>query len=316
MPKAGKNKINTIQSVKGMHDILPGGKFIRGKIIKSAEKTASYYNFLRINTPIVERAELFSRTVGESTDIIEKQMFILEGKGKEKLALRPEATASIARAYIENSLSQFGYPVKLFFEGPMYRHEQPQSGRFREFNQIDFEIISNEDDPIYDAQIILSLFRFLEELKIKNLSISINSIGCKNCRVAYRKQLQNFYKSIKSELCEDCVRRFEFNPLRLLDCKQEKCRELKKYAPMMLESLCGSCKTYFNLVLEYLDELSLPYVLDHHLVSGLDYYTKTVFEVFAEGIEFALGGGGRYDYLIEMLGGKHSPAVGWAAGIE
>ncbi len=316
MPKPKKPKPEIIQSPKGMHDILPQDAPLWEKVRKTAKEIAEFYNFQKLETPILERAELFERSVGETTDIIEKQMFILTTKGKERLALRPEATASIARAYIQNGLSQLGQPVKIFYEGPMFRYEQPQAGRFREFHQVDFEIISHEDDPIYDAQVILVLCRFLEALKIKNLSATLNSIGCKGCRPPYKKELQNYYKNLKDQLCPDCGRRLELNPLRLLDCKQEKCETLKKEAPIIIDHLCDHCHDHFKAALEYLDELGLPYTLDHHLVRGLDYYTKTVFEVFTEGVSSSLGGGGRYDYLIELLGGRSAPAVGWAAGLE
>ena len=305
-----------IQSPKGMHDILPQDQPLWEKVRKIAREIADFYNFVRLDTPILERAEVFERAVGEATDIVEKQMFFLQAKSKERLVLRPERTGALARAYIEHGLSQLGSPFRVYADGSMFRYEQPQAGRFREFHQIDFDIISNEDDPIYDAQVILVFCRLLGALKIKNPTVVINTIGCKNCRPPYRKELQNYYKNFKTSLCSDCLRRLEINPLRLLDCKQEKCAELKKDAPIIIDHLCASCHNHFKAVLEYLEELSLPYNLDHHLVRGLDYYTKTVFEVIAQGVDFSLGGGGRYDYLIEMLGGRSSPAVGWAAGIE
>jgi len=270
---------------------------------------------LRIDTPIAEPAELFSRSVGADTDVVEKQMFFLDTKG-EALVLRPEATASIARAYIQHGLSHLNHPLKLYFEGPLFRYEQPQAGRFRQFHQADFEIISNEDDPVYDAQVMLASFRLLEELKVKNVAILVNTIGCRTCRVPYKKELIEYYKDKVKQLCADCVRRFKVNPLRLLDCKNEGCVELKKDAPVIIDHLCHYCHNHYKAVLEYLEELKLPYVLDHYLVRGFDYYSKTVFEFTAEGMSFALGGGGRYNYLIEMLGGKNAPAVGAALGIE
>jgi len=299
-----------------MHDILPQDQPLWEKVRKIMREIADFYNFVRLDTPILERAEVFERAVGEATDIVEKQMFFVQTKSKERLVLRPERTGALTRAYIEHGLSQLGSPFRVYADGPMFRYEQPQAGRFRQFHQIDFDIISNEDDPIYDAQVILVFCRLLEALKIKNLTVAINTIGCKNCRPAYRKELQNYYKNLKDSLCGDCLRRLEINPLRLLDCKQGKCLELKKDAPIIIDHLCAPCHNHFKAVLEYLEELSLPYNLDHHLVRGLDYYTKTVFEVFSQGADFSLGGGGRYDYLIELLGGRSSPAVGWAAGLE
>ncbi len=314
--KEKKIKKEPIQSVKGMHDILPQDQDVWSRVRRACEEISEYYNFKRIETPLVEYAELFDKTSGESSDVVTKQMFGVSTPGKDKLVLRPEGTPSIARSYIEHGLSQLGSPVKLYLEGPMFRYEQPQSGRFRSFHQFDMEVISSDDDAIYDAQIILIFLRILEQLKIKGVSISINSIGCKNCRPDYKKDLVNFYKSKKSKICDDCKSRLEINPLRLLDCKEEVCQDIKKGAPIMVDHLCYSCKTHFKSTLEYLDELKVPYNMDHMLVRGLDYYTKTVFEVFAEGANFALGGGGRYDYLIESIGGKNTPAVGCAIGLE
>ena len=296
--------------------MLPADQPAWDRIRRAAHEIADAYGFLRIDVPILEHIELFERSVGAPTDIVEKQMFIVSGKGKDRLALRPEATAGIARAFIEHGLGQLGSPLKLFTEGPMFRHEQPQAGRTRQFHQFNLEIISVDDDPIYDAQAILTAYRFLECLKLRGLSIALNSIGCKNCRPAYRKELTDYYKPLRAQLCADCQRRLEVNPLRLLDCKVEQCRKLREDAPIIIDHLCSHCHSHFKLVLEYLEEVKLPYALDHHLVRGLDYYSKTVFEIVGEGADFSLAGGGRYDYLIELLGGKSSPAVGWAASAE
>jgi histidyl-tRNA synthetase len=320
MPKKKKKpkkiKKQIFQAPKGMHDILPDDQPIWEKILNTVKDIAAFYNFLKIDTPILESADLFKRSVGETTDIIEKQMFSLKTKGGDYLVLRPEATASIARAYIEHGLSRLPQPLKLYYFGPMLRYEQPQAGRFRQFHQAGFEIISGENDPIYDIQVILVCYRIIESLKIKNITIQINSIGCKNCRPAYRQQLKNYYGKREKMLCKDCQRRLKLNPLRLLDCKNETCQEIKKDAPTIIDGLCRYCHDHFKTVLEFLEELSLPYTLNHYLVRGLDYYTKTVFEIFAEGFDFALASGGRYDYLVELLGGKSSPAVGMAIGIE
>lgn len=305
-----------MQSPKGMHDILPQEQGLWDRIRRQSREVADSYNFLRIDTPIVEKAELFERSLGETSDIIEKQMFIFKSKGGDQFVLRPEGTASIARAYIEHGLSHLAQPLKLYYEGPMFRYEQPQAGRYRQFHQIGLEIISGDDDPIYDAQIILACYRMIEELKIKQLTVQINTIGCRNCRPAYRAKLKSYYGSKEKNLCKDCRRRLATNPLRLLDCKEKECQELKKDAPIMLDALCGYCSTHFKTVLEYLDELKLSYSLNNYLVRGLDYYNRTVFEIFAEGFNSALAGGGRYDYLVELLGGRHSPAVGAAIGVE
>ncbi len=275
---------------------------------------AGHYNFSRIDTPILEKAGLFERGVGQATDIVEKQMFIVETASGEKLALRPENTAGVARAYIEHGLSHLGQPLKLYYIGPMFRYEQPQEGRFRQFYQAGVEILGSDSDAIYDAQSILVCYRILEDLKINKLNIQINTVGCKNCRPLYRKKLQAYYKN--KNVCKDCKRRIVSNPLRVLDCKEKICQPIKKEAPTMLDNICGYCGNHFRSVLEYLDELKLPYVLNHSLVRGLDYYNRTVFEIYADGFDAALGGGGRYDYLVEMLGGRPTSAVGWAIGLE
>jgi len=303
------------QSPKGMHDILPGEQFWWEKIRKAANKVADFYNFLRIDTPIVEAADIFERS-GKGTDIAEKQMYSLKMKGGDQLVLRPEGTAPIMRAYLQHGLSKFKDPLKLFYFGQMFRYEQPQQGRFRQHNQVGFEIIGSTNEPIYDAQVILALFRLIEELKIKNLTIQINSIGCRVCRPAYVKKLQSYYGSQKDKLCRDCQRRLKTRPLRLLDCKQEKCAGMKDSAPIIVDRICNICKKHLKDVLEYLDEISLPYTLNPYLVRGLDYYNRTVFEIFSESSAIALGSGGRYDYLSEMLGGKKTFAVGGSVGVE
>ncbi|OGZ02873.1 MAG: histidine--tRNA ligase [Candidatus Liptonbacteria bacterium RIFCSPLOWO2_12_FULL_60_15] len=309
-------KTTTFQAPKGMHDILPNEEAVWERLRKAAREIADDYNFSRIETTILEHAEVFERTLGETSDVVEKEMFAVKTRGGDRLVLRPEGTAPLVRAYLEHGMSHLSQPLKLFYVGPMFRHEQPQAGRFRQFHQIGFEILGGESDPIYDAQIIVVAVRLLEELKIKNLSIRINSIGCRVCRPLYRKKLTDHYRGKEKQLCRDCERRLETNPLRLLDCKNENCQKFKADAPSFLDNLCHLCNVHFKGVLEYIDELGLPYVLDPRLVRGLDYYNRTVFEIYAEGFDFALQAGGRYDYLVETLGGKPTPAVGGAAGIE
>lgn len=331
MSKSSKRKKNTktekkekktlFQSPKGMHDILPAEQPYWEKVRKTNREIADFYNFSRIDTPILETAEIFECSVGESTDIIEKQMFGLKTKGGDRLVLRPEGTAPIIRAYLQRGLSRLAQPLKLYYEGPMFRYENPQSGRYRQFHQVGFETIGGNDDPIFDAQIILIAYRIIEELKIKNIIIQINSIGCKNCRSAYRKRLQNYYNKIglqgdKNKICKDCRRRLLINPLRLLDCQNENCEIVKKKAPIILDNICQSCNNHFKAVLEFIDELKLPYNVNPLLVRGLDYYNRTVFEIFTEGVVSALASGGRYDYLSEMLGNRKVAAVGGALGVE
>jgi len=315
-------KLTAIQAPKGMHDILPEDAWYWEKVEQAVKDTASFYGFDRIQTPILENVDLFIRSVGEATDIVEKEMYVLKTRGGDHLALRPEMTAPVMRAYIERGLSRVSQPLKVYYFGPAFRHENPQAGRYREFYQMGFETIGGESDPIYDAEVIVAGSRFLESLKIKNLAIQVNSIGCKVCRPNYRKKLQEFYRKETAVakktkvVCKDCERRLETNPLRLLDCKNDLCVSLKAQAPSILDNLCFACRQHLKGVLEYLDEVNLPYSLNPYLVRGLDYYSRTVFEIFSDQSDLALMGGGRYDYLGEVLSGKPIPAVGVAAGIE
>ncbi|MFA5386698.1 MAG: histidine--tRNA ligase [Candidatus Paceibacterota bacterium] len=310
-----KRTAQLFQSPKGMHDVLPNEQSFFLKIRQVGEKIADVYSFLRIDTPILEQEAIFEKAVGEATDIVQKQMFRIKSRGDNQLVLRPEGTAPIMRSYLQHGLSHLSQPLKLFYEGQMFRHEQPQAGRFRQFHQIGFEVLG-ADDPIYDTQIILLSVNLLEELKLKKINVQINSIGCPNCRQGYKKKLVNYYRDKQSGLCADCRKRLATNPLRILDCKDERCEKLKKEAPITLDNLCHSCNNHFKSVLEYLDEIPLPYTLNFHLVRGLDYYNKTVFEIFSDGFDSALGGGGRYDYLSQMLGGPKVPAIGVSFGVE
>lgn len=302
-----------------MHDVLPSEQPYWERIESVASELARLYHFQKIDTPILEQADLFTRASGEGTDVAEKEMYTLKTKGGEILALRPEFTAAVVRSYLEHSLSRSGQPQKLYQFGPLFRHDKPQLGRLRQFTQIGFEMMGGPNDPIHDAQIILIAAHLLEELKIKDIVLKINSIGCRVCRPVYKKQLQNYYRNHEKELCGDCVRRLKINPLRLLDCKNPDCEKLKAKAPNFLDKLCVNCSHHLKGVLEYLDELKISYVIDNNLVRGFDYYTKTVFEIFADGPGNEVGalpGGGRYDYLIELLGGYLTPAVGFACGVE
>lgn len=307
------------QTPKGMHDILPADQPYWDRVAKAMKDLAEFYNFGKIETPILEDAALFMRGVGEETDIVEKEMYTLKTKGGDVLALRPENTAGVIRAYLQNGMSRLGQPQKLWYIGPYFRHENPQAGRTRQFHQTGFEIVGGVNDPIYDAQIIIITMKFLETLKIQSLSLQVNSIGCRVCRPLYKKQLQAYYRNHEKSLCPNCQRRLKTNPLRLLDCKNEKCQPLKEKAPNILDKLCTTCSHHLKCVLEYLDEVGISYLLNNQLVRGLDYYSKTVFEPMVEGDGEnlgSLGGGGRYDYLAEMIGGKSTPAVGVALGIE
>jgi len=310
-----KNKKEIIKKVKGMHDILPEKFLIQEKFIKKAQAIADHYGFQPIQTPILEKLELFSTAVGENTDIVEKEMYSLKTKGGNKLVLRPEGTAPIVRAYIEHGMQTKPQPVMFYYYGSFFRHENPQKNRRREFQQFGLEILG-EKDSITDATVIKTALTIIEEVGgIKPLSVSINSIGCKQCRKTYLKELTAHYRKRVKQLCENCNRRLKLNPLRLLDCKE--CLETKKEAPQITNSLCEECKNHFKELLEILDNSEVPYYLDPYLVRGLDYYSRTIFEIFPkEEDSSALAGGGRYDYLGFTLGNKDIPAVGCALGID
>jgi len=307
------------QKPTGMRDILPGDQKYFQKIYNVCENIANFYRFEKIETPIIEETELFSKGVGLATEIVGKQMYSFRSKGGDHLTLRPEGTASVVRAYIEHGMSNLPQPVRLWHFGPYFRYEKPQAGRYRQFWNFGFEALG-EENPVVDVQIIQILYNILKELKFKNLIIEINSIGDNQCRPYYKKLLVNYFRSRESALCADCRRRLRENPLRILDCKEEKCQRVITQAPQMIDHLCEDCHSHFKEVLEFLDEIELPYRLNPHLVRGLDYYTKTVFEVIEDSPEGktlgALAGGGRYDTLVKILGGKETPAVGGAGGIE
>jgi histidyl-tRNA synthetase len=308
-------KIVPPQLVRGMHDILPQDtpwwNFIVGKV----QEYATSYSFQRIETPILEKTNLFTRAIGTATDIVEKEMYSFVDQSDDHLSLKPEHTAGIARAYIEHGMLSWPQPVKLFTVGPLFRHERPQAGRYRQHSQLDFEILG-EASAIADAQLIVLASALFESFGLP-VTMQINSVGCPTCRPAYKQALIEYYKTKRSVLCEDCKRRLTKNPLRILDCKVEADREVAHQAPQMVDFLDEACKQHFVRLLEHLDEVGLAYQLNPYLVRGLDYYTRTVFEIWgAEGERSALGGGGRYDNLIVELGGQPTPAVGFGAGVE
>ncbi len=316
-----------LQMPKGMHDILPEDYPFYQNFFETGEKIANYYGFQPIQTPHLEKVDLFTAAVGETTDIVEKQMYTLKTRGGDRLVLRPEGTAPVMRAYLKHGMHTRPQPVMLWYKGSFFRHENPQFGRFREFQTFGLEILG-EENSIADATIIKVTATILEELGLKNYIVKINSIGDKECRNIYRKELSAYYRRRINQLCKDCKRRLKENPLRLLDCKEEGCKELKKDAPQMINYLCSECKNHFKEVLEILDTLNIPYLLDPYLVRGLDYYTRTVFEFFLDEKEeqkeespspfknVALLGGGRYDYLSRILSNKDVPGVGMQVGAE
>ncbi|MDP2704735.1 MAG: histidine--tRNA ligase [bacterium] len=304
------------QTVRGMHDILPREEAYWKTIREIGYEISELHDFSFIETPILEPAGLFEEGIGEATDIVEKEMFSFKTRGGEVVVLRPEGTAPVMRSYIQNHLGHFASPLRVFYEGPMFRYERPQAGRYRQFHQWGFEIIG-DGDPFYDVQIILVTINFLTALGIKGLKLKINTVGCRVCRPTYRKRLLQYYKTEKRGMCKDCIRRYDKNPLRLLDCKEKECEEIRKGAPIILDNLCQNCNAHFKETLELVESNNIDYEPNPHLVRGLDYYSRTVFEIASEGNpKLALAGGGRYDYLGEILGGRMIPAVGVSLGLE
>jgi histidyl-tRNA synthetase len=307
------------QTLTGMHDILPEDQVYFKRVQKVVESIANSYTFEKIETPILEMAEVFQKAVGDGTDIVGKEMYTFRTKGGDMVSLRPEGTAPVMRSYLENGMHNLPQPVKLWYVGPFFRYERPQAGRFRQFHQFGFEAIG-EQNPSIDGQVIQMSYDVLKELGFKNLTIEVNSIGDSECRPYFKKILTSYFRSRRSSLCLDCQRRLKENPLRILDCKEEKCQRVKAGAPQIIDHLCENCHAHFKQVLEFLDELELPYTLNPYLVRGLDYYTKTVFEIVEtteDGKALGtLSAGGRYDNLAKMLGGRDTPGCGSAAGIE
>jgi histidyl-tRNA synthetase len=302
---------------RGTSDILPQEQAYWRYIEQKAVNVCQLYGYGRIDVPAFEDTRLFSRSIGEGTDIVEKEMYTFEDKGGNKITLRPEGTAPVCRAYLEHGMHNLPQPVKLYYLASIFRYERPQAGRYRQHYQFGGEAIG-EGDPALDAEVIDMAWQFFSSLKLGNLSLILNSIGCKQCRPEYLSALKAYYADHVQELCTDCKTRLKRSPLRLLDCKQPQCQQLANLAPKSMDYLCPQCDEHFNRLKRYLGLLGLPFELNHCLVRGLDYYTRTVFEIQPEeeGAQSTLGGGGRYDDLIEELGGKPTPAIGFATGIE
>jgi histidyl-tRNA synthetase len=306
-----------VASVKGFHDVLPGESGRWAELEATARTVFGQYNFHEIRLPIVERAELFRRSVGETTDIVEKEMYAFEDRDGTPLTLRPEGTASAVRAYVEHAMHAAEPVAKLFYFGPMFRRERPQKGRLRQFSQIGAELIGR-DDPAADAEVLRLLYDLLADFGVTGAEVLINSLGCRDCRPGYREALVAWGRAHAAELCGDCQRRLETNPLRLLDCKQPGCAALRDSAPKMIDHLCDACRTHFDRVRALLAAADLHPRLAPYMVRGLDYYCRTAFEVTAGGLgsQNALGGGGRYDGLVKGLGGPDVAGVGFALGVE
>lgn len=306
-----------LSAPRGTTDILPAEARRWAGLESAMREVFARYGYGEIRTPIFEHTELFARGIGEDTDVVEKEMYSFEDRGERSLTLRPEGTAGAVRAYLERRLDTEPQPVKLWYAGPMFRYERPQAGRARQFHQLGAECIGTED-PAADVEVIAMVAALFRRLGLTKYELHLNSIGCPECRPAYVRKLRAALEPVRGSLCKSCQDRFERNTLRVLDCKRESCRELTKNAPVILDSLCRDCDGHFAQVRRYLDELAIPYVINTRLVRGLDYYTRTVFEFLSPhlGAQDALGGGGRYDGLVETLGGPPTPAVGFAAGME
>jgi len=302
---------------RGTSDILPPEQAYWKYIEEKAALLCQLYGYQPLNTPIFEDFQLFARTVSGGTDIVDKEMYVFEDRSGQKLALRAEGTAPVCRAYLQHGLFNLPQPVRLYYIGPTFRYERPQAGRYRQHHQFGCEALG-DSDPVLDAEVIDIARRFLLSLGLSEFSIQLNSIGCRLCQPSYIEALKRHYTGYVASLCPDCKTRLIRNPLRLLDCKKASCQKIAETAPKISDYLCDDCQAHFHDVQQYLEALDIPFQLNYRLVRGLDYYTRTVFEIQSrtEGGQTAVVGGGRYDGLIEQLGGKPTPAVGFASGIE
>ena len=300
---------------KGTVDIVPG-KSEKWQLMEDVFRSEAELNgFREVRTPVFEHTELFLRGVGDTTDVVEKQMYTFEDKGGRSITLRPEGTAGAVRAMLENGLYNEGYPVKLYYLTSCYRYEKPQAGRLRELHQFGVEMFGAAE-PLADAQIIVLALSAFKRLGLEDVGLQINSIGCPECRKEYHKALKEYFTARKDQLCDTCLSRLERNPMRILDCKSPECQEVAKGAPKITDYLCEDCRDHFAKVQEFLTALGIEFEIDPGLVRGLDYYTRTVFEFPSKSLGFALGGGGRYDGLVEEFGGKPTPGLGFGLGMD
>jgi len=304
-------------ALKGAQDIYPPDVYIWQDVENAAKVVFSVYGFQEIRAPIIEYTDVFIRSIGETTDIVEKEMYTFSDKAGRSITLRPEGTAPVVRCYVENHLYNLPSPQKFFYSGPMFRYERPQAGRYRQFFQIGVEAFGIAE-PNIDAEILSMLKLFFEKLSLKDLNFEVNSIGCEQCRPDYKISVRDFFSTKIDSLCPDCKRRLDLNPLRILDCKVDACVKLKQGVPRVTDFLCNECRGHFSKLLSLLELLKVPYVINPEMVRGLDYYTRTTFEVTSEnlGSQNAIAAGGRYDSLVEDFGGPPTPAVGFALGME
>ncbi len=305
-----------VQAPKGFRDILPNNQKFWKHLRAVAEKHLEANGYSRIDLPIMEYRKLFEKGIGETSEIVEKQMFVIPSKKEGRdMVLRPEGTAGVARAYVEHGMQTLPQPVLLYYIGPMFRKESPQQDRWRQHYQFGAEVIGS-NKMSSDAQVIKVIWDILTDLGFTKLTIKINSIGCERCRPDILEELANFYQPFRTKLCNNCRRKLKKNPLRILDCKERDCQKINKEAPKIIDKTCENCQQDFSQLLELLDLFNIKYDLDNSLVRGLDYYTKTVFEVIHGRFQNSLAGGGRYDKLIEQYGGRPTDAVGWATGMD
>lgn len=307
----------SIKAPRGVRDILPEDSWKWNHALNVTRKVADLFAYREVHLPVFEQTELFARGIGDATDVVEKEMYTFIDKGGRSITLRPELTASMVRSYLEHSMSGGPQPVKLWEVGPMFRYERPQKGRYRQFWQLDFESLGS-DSPMVDLEVIMTAIELFRNLGLSNLEVVLNSVGCPECRPVYRKALMDYFGSKLEGLCDTCRNRFDRNPLRILDCKEPGCKDITDGAPAVFDSLCCSCSDHFKALTKGLDSLEVTYHIDKRLVRGLDYYTKTAFEVQSGdlGAQNAVCGGGRYDNLAESIGGHHVPGVGFAAGLD
>lgn len=305
------------KAIKGTKDVLPKEVHKNQYIEATALDIAEKFGYKEIRTPVFEHTELFQRGVGDTTDVVQKEMYTFDDKGGRSITLRPEGTAGAVRSYLENGLCNETLPQKVCYITSCYRYEKPQAGRLREFHQFGVECFGTQS-PLADAEIIALAKSIFDTLEVKDLSLEINSIGCPKCRAEYHKALKEYFSARKEELCPTCQDRLERNPMRILDCKSPICSEIAKGAPVVIDYLCDECKEHFEMVKKYLDVQNIEYTVNPHIVRGLDYYTKTVFEFVSNsiGAQGTVCGGGRYDGLVDALGGQKTPSLGFAMGLE
>lgn len=306
-----------INKPRGTEDILPADSPLWQKVEQTAREICGAYGYREIRTPVFEDTALFQRGVGDTTDVVQKEMYTFEDKGGRSITLRPEGTASLVRSFIEHSLYADPQPTKLFYLISCYRYEKPQSGRLREFHQFGIECFGGTSDAA-DAEIIALALSFFEKLGVKGLKLNLNSIGCPVCKKEYNRILKDYFKQYEADLCDTCKTRLEKNPMRIIDCKSEVCSKIAADAPKMIDHLCADCRQHLDQTLRYLDNMKIAYTIDPTIVRGLDYYTRTVFEITSDalGAQSTVCGGGRYNGLVEELGGKPTEGIGFAVGLE